>query len=45
MDLGGVLDEFGYLPGHKAEERVKGREPEVAGVDGIATFFFKGLST
>jgi hypothetical protein len=41
LDLGRLLDQFRYLPCDEAEKGMESREPQITGVDGIATFLFE----
>jgi len=41
LDLGRLLDQFRYVPRDETEQRIKSREPQIPGVDGIATFLFE----
>ena len=41
MDLGRLLDQFRYVPRDETEQRMESREPQIPGVDGIATLLFE----
>ena len=41
MALGRLLDQFRYVPRDETEQRMESREPQIPGVDGIATFLFE----